>query len=363
MMVDLDQIPPGRFRLIQLETGEILDLSDPALGRPDGLELWDAAASKTSPRAAPTARCLFPECVRLGMTSLYLKVIKETGTRVAAHHPGEGGRPHRVATPENKDHGALLDVWDGVVRGAGYSTRIERGQDGGKLFPDLLVSGGDVQVSIEVQLTPKKDHIRRTRDAAERGITAVWNSGPRVNLKDRVPELRFTTTIPEVLLTRQPRDLRLLGVRNLQKVRNVGKAGFRFQPSPAPMLMGDIAECLPVGDLVPVPYGKMQILIARSQVDDYLSDGPVPPTAERERPAPPPLGEAQRHADLARRRAGFSRSVPVLDLDPAEEPYFAHGTGDLATLVPCVLCGVETFRRRWDMAIHAGCESHLGARS
>ncbi|MEX5634086.1 hypothetical protein [Parafrankia sp. FMc2] len=38
------------------------------------------------------------------------------------------------------------------------------------------------------------------------------------------------------------------------------------------------------------------------------------------------------------------------------EPYFASGTGDLTTLIPCVVCGTRTFRRRWTVALHVGCE-------
>lgn len=41
-----------------------------------------------------------------------------------------------------------------------------------------------------------------------------------------------------------------------------------------------------------------------------------------------------------------------------QQPSFAVGTGDLSTLIPCVACTVKTFRRRWGVAIHVGCEQH-----
>lgn len=88
-MVDLDEIPPGRFRVIQLATGERLDLADPTLGRPDGLRLWDRAAAQVSHRHAPTARCLFPQCEG---APVILKTYRATGTRYASHFRGEGGR-------------------------------------------------------------------------------------------------------------------------------------------------------------------------------------------------------------------------------------------------------------------------------
>lgn len=48
---------------------------------------------------------------------------------------------------------------------------------------------------------------------------------------------------------------------------------------------------------------------------------------------------------------------PPVQPDPDGEPYFAHGTGDLSTLVPCVGCGIPTFRRRWGVAVHVKCET------
>jgi hypothetical protein len=106
--IKLDAVPPGRFRVIELATGERLDLSDPTLGRPDGLKLWDRAAAQPSHRDAPTARCLFPACAG---APLILKVLGSTGTRYAAHFPNEGSKAdHTVARPEDALHSRMLDV-------------------------------------------------------------------------------------------------------------------------------------------------------------------------------------------------------------------------------------------------------------
>ncbi|WP_131802218.1 hypothetical protein, partial [Parafrankia soli] len=220
----------------QLATGEQLDLGDPTLGRPDGLELWDRAAQRSSSRHDPTARCLFPQCKG---APLILKTYGATGTRYASHFRGEGGTgDHAVAPPDRARHSAMLDVWTKVYDHVGWQvTARERGHGGRRRFPDLLIADAPQPTSTEVQLTQKKDHIKRTRDAAALGVTAVWNSGPSVDLKDRVPELRFTTDIPQVLAARQPQDLKMLGIRHLTWVRDVGPK-LRPQPSPRPMAMG-----------------------------------------------------------------------------------------------------------------------------
>ncbi|MCK9900144.1 hypothetical protein CC117_12565 [Parafrankia colletiae] len=356
-MVDLDEIPPGRFRVIQLATGERLDLADPTLGRPDGLELWDRAAAQTSRRHAPTARCLFPQCEG---APVILKTYRATGTRYASHFRGEGGRgDHTVAPPDRARHSALLDVWTRVYDHVGWQVAAhERGHGSRGRSPGLLIADAPQPTSTHVQLTQKKNHIKRTRDAAARGVTAVWNAGPGVILDDRVPELRFTTDIPEVLAARHPQDLTMLGIRRLTWVRDTGPGtgpGLRPQPRPRPMTMGDIAEQIPAGELAPVAYGKYRILLSRTDRAAYEAGQTT--VDDGERPAAPPQGTARRHLELARRaRTG---RLTLIRYDPDEEATFAHGTGNLETLVPCVVCGNGTFRRRWGLAIERRCEHEL----
>ncbi|ONH59044.1 hypothetical protein CcI49_18020 [Frankia sp. CcI49] len=352
-MVDLDEIPPGRFRVIQLATGEQLDLADPTLGRPDGLELWDRAAAQVSHRHTPTARCLFPQC---DGAPVILKTYRATGTRYASHFHGEGGRgDHTVTPPDRTRHSAMLDVWSRVYDHVGWQvTTRERRQGRRGRFPDLLIADAPQPTSTEVQLTQKKDHVRRTRDATARGVTAVWNAGPGVTFDDRVPELRFTTDIPQVLAARQPQDLTMLGVRHLTWVRDTGP-GLRPRPRPSPMAMGDIAEQIPAGELVPVAYGKYRILLP--SIDRAAYEAEKQTVDDGERPAAPPRGTARRHLELAR-RARPERPA-LVRFDPGEEATFAHGTGNLEALQPCVVCGNGTFRRRWGLAVERRCEHRL----
>ncbi|KQC38158.1 hypothetical protein UK82_10740 [Frankia sp. ACN1ag] len=332
--VGRDTPPPGRFRRIQLAaTGETLDLSDPTLGRPDGLELWDRAAREVSSRDSPTARCLFPQCQG---APLILKVFKSTGTRFAAHFPGEGsGGSHKIASLIDTQHEGLLTVWGSVFDHVGRPvTSRERSQDGGRTFPDLVVAGVVQPTSIEVQLTQKKDHLDRTRKAAELGITAVWNSGPKVDLKDRVPELRFTTTISDVLAARHPQDLRLLGVRQLTRARETDGRGFLFQPSPLPMPMGDIAEQLPDGELVPISFGKARILVSRQQAADFAADETTTVPNRRERPAKSPKSAVRRHVQLATRHP----TELILTRIPTPLPPASPSSH----LEPCSACGMPT---------------------
>lgn len=346
-MVDLDSSAAGRFRIIELVTGEQLDLNKPDLGRPDGLELWDAAAMRTSHRHAPTARCLFPLCGYTGVVLCTLHRENNQITRYARHFPGEGVRvDHSVAPAAKAQHHQMLDVWANVFDHVGRPVVArERGLRGAKVLPDLRIDGPQ-PTSVEVQLSPTKTHFARTRKAAAAGVTAVWNSGPRVDLQDRVPELRFTTDIPEVLAERHPQDIRILGVRDLQWERRIGGRGFDPRPGPMPMRMGDICEQLPGGDLTPIKFGKYQILVPKAVADRYNAGTAAEPDPEE--PGRRPRGKADLHARLA---AQLARRI-----DADEEPVFASGPGSLA---PCAICGIGTFRRRWDLAIHPQCESTL----
>lgn len=250
----------------------------------------------------------------------------------------------------------MLDVWSNVYDHVGWKvTARERARGGRVTFPDLLIADAPQPTSTEVQLAQKKDHIRRTRTATKLGITAVWNSGPSVDLEDRVPELRFTTSIPQVLATRQPQDLKMLGIRHLTWVHDVGPK-LRPQLFPHPMAMGDIAEQIPAGELVTVVYGKYRILISRTDAADYEADKTT--VNDKERPAAPPQGTARRHLELAR-HTRHGRPPTLVRFDPGEEAAFAHGTGNLDTLLPCVVCGNGTFRRRWGLAIERRCEHRL----
>lgn len=345
--MDLDSIAAGRFRIIELTTGEKLDLNKPDLGRLDGLELWDTAAARPSRRHDPTARCLFPLCGYTGVILCTLRRDDGRITRYARHFSGEGVRvDHSVAPADKAVHGGMLDVWTSVFDHVGRPVVArERGLSGTKTLPDLRVDGLQ-PTSIEVQLSPTKTHLARTRKAAAAGVTAVWNSGPGVDLKDRVPELRFTTDIPEIIAARHPQDLRVLGVRDLQWERPVGRRDLEPVPGPAPMRMGDICERLPDGDLVPIKFGKHQILVSKAAAARYNVGAAVEP--EPEELGHRLRGKVDRHARLA---AQYARMINF-----SEGAVFASGPGSLA---PCVICRVGTFRRRGSLAIHPQCESAL----
>jgi hypothetical protein len=291
---------------------------------------------------------------------MYLRMDEDTERVGAAHWPGSGLEAHTIVHTPSPEHDYQAEYLGNAAQAVGHQVAMEEYLPTG-VKPDLLISGPRAIMSAEVQRSrigvPTAK--RRTTQALLAGATPTWFTDTRANPKwlGHVPGVRFNPdtswdTVPH------PRTVSVAGVRHILE-RNCRK----WPGSPCPrhsrgctawhpdhtpqrgVFADDLAELVPVGELVPMEFktfgGRKLVLVvfadskARYEaMVGHSADLTLNSTARRRMPAgqegliacaSPTAG-----ALIARARQEAANPTPGLALTPAQQqtaselPWYRH---------------------------------------
>lgn len=210
---------------IRYVDGSVLNLSEPDLGHPDGLDILQRHYRQSDRpsmgfgAANPAFTCLAHE----GGTSPGLFLKKIDGEWWAVHYDkGQCRFEARVPAPMSDEHKRQTDYWVRAAEDAGWHVEREHTLPTGTR-PDALIRG-TVLTGVEVQrsaMTPGRA-VARTGKAVSAGVTDVWYS-------DWTTPPKWAWRVPTVL----PRELGIdagkddFAWKTLPPRRAVGAAGLR----------------------------------------------------------------------------------------------------------------------------------------
>lgn len=256
----------------------ILDLSEPDLGHPDGLDILQRHYRQSDrpsmgfSKVRPAFVCLTHE----GGTNPGLFLKKVDGEWWAVHYEVGNCRSHLLPAPMSDEHKRQTEYWARAAQDVGWRVELEHSLATGPR-PDALIHG-TVMVGVEVQRSSMtaSHAAARTRKAAAADVTDVWYSG-------QAGSPRWTWRVPTVL----PRELGIdagkedfawnrlpprravtaAGLRTLSVVKcavgNIDRCPYgrnwcgKYHPRPVPwagLTVDDIAGRLPAKEIVPLRF-------------------------------------------------------------------------------------------------------------
>ena len=182
----------------------MLDLSKPALGRPELHGLQEILLQdRRSPLSARGLQC-GGICRDLGYVEWMHIYRRSNGMLVAAHQQAEGEERHE--SNESDEHKAYKERTVRAAEAGGFPAEAEVRTADGKVIHDVLIHG--IQpTSIEIQRSRKSaTHIRtREKAATDRGVLPAWHTDRR-DMFDRneVPWTRTDADLPPQLIIGSP---------------------------------------------------------------------------------------------------------------------------------------------------------------
>ena len=263
-----------RKRIRYVPDDVVLNLSEPDLGHPDGLDILQHHYRQSErpgmgySKASPAFVCLTHE----GGTNPGLFLQKRGGEWWAIHYETGDCRSHRLPAPMSDEHKRQTEYWARAAQDAGWHVELEHSLGTGTR-PDALIYG-PVKTGVEVQrsaMTPSRAVVR-TGKAAIADVTDVWYS-------DWTTPPRWAWRVPTVL----PRELGIdagkedfpwktlpprravaaAGLRVLRTVKcavgNIDRCPYgrnwcgRHHPRPVPwggLAVDDVAAKFPAGEIV-----------------------------------------------------------------------------------------------------------------
>ena len=273
----------------------VLDLSEPDLGHPDGLEILQLHYRQSErpglgfSKAKPAFICLTHE----GGTNPGLFLRKRDGEWWAVHY--ESGRcgSMRLPAPMSDQHKRQTEYWARAAQDAGWRIQLEHGLHTGTR-PDALIHG-PVKTGIEVQrssMTASRAVIR-TGKAASAGVTDVWFCG---RAGSPPWAWRVPTVLPRELGIDRPYDdedswttmpprraVTAAGLRVLRVVKcavgNIDRCPYgrnwcgKYHPRPTPwggVKVDDVAAKFPAGEIVSLRFWGVTMLGSRRRDAIFL---------------------------------------------------------------------------------------------
>jgi len=264
----------------------VLDMSEPDLGHPDGLDILQRHYRQSENpslgfnQANPAFTCLTHE----GGTNPGLFPQKRGGQWWAIHYAKGTCKSYRLPAPMSDEHKRQTEYWARAAEDAGWRVEFEHALTTGTR-PDALIHG-PVITGIEVQRSAMTatNAVTRTKKAAAAGVTDVWYT-------DRTIPPKWAWRVPSVL----PRELGIDAGRadftawdKLPPRRAVAAAGLRVletrkcapenfsrcpytrrnwcgkhHPRPTPwggLAVDDVAARLPAGELRPLRFWGITML-------------------------------------------------------------------------------------------------------
>lgn len=267
-----------RSKILYVPDNIVLDLSEPDLSHPDGLDILQRHYRQSErpsmgfSKANPAFVCL----THKGGTNPGLFLQKPDGEWLASHYDAGDCRDHRLPAPMSDEHKRQTEYWARAAQDVGWHVELEHALHTGTR-PDALIYG-PVQTGVEVQrsaMTPGRA-VARTGKAAGAGVTDVWYS-------DWTSPPRWAWRVPTVL----PRELGIdagkadFAWKELPPRRAVAAAGLRrieaakctminfqscpygrnwcgrWHPKPAMwgrLAVDDVAAQFPAGEMVPLAF-------------------------------------------------------------------------------------------------------------
>ena len=172
----------------------VLDLSEPNLGHPNGLDILQRHYRQSERPSMgfnhgnPAFICITHE----GGTNPGLFAQKRNGEWWAIHYEPGDCRSHRLPAPMSDEHKRQTEYWARAAQDAGWNVDLEHALHTGTR-PDALIYG-PVKTGVEVQrsaMTPGRAVVR-TGKATSAGVTDVWYS-------DWTTPPRWAWRVPTVL--------------------------------------------------------------------------------------------------------------------------------------------------------------------
>lgn len=275
----------------------VLDLSEPDLGHPDGLDILQRHYRQSErpgmgfSKARPAFVCLTHEDgTNPGM---YLK--KRNGEWWAVHYEAGACSSERLPAPMSDEHKRQTEYWARAAQDAGWHVELEHTL-ATHTRPDALIHGL-VMTGVEVQrssMTASRAVVR-TAKAASAGVTDLWYSG---RAGSPVWAWRVPTVLPRELGIDRPADddtwatmpprraVAAAGLRMLRVVKcavgNIDRCPYgrnwcgQYHPRPVPwggMAVDDVAAKFPAGEIVPLRFRGVSMPGSRRRDAVFL----VPP--------------------------------------------------------------------------------------
>lgn len=272
-----------------------LDLAEPDLGHPDGLDILQHHYRQSERpgmghnKANPAFICLRHE----GGTNPGLFLKKINGEWWAVHYEKGQCEHIRLPAPMSDEHKRQTEYWARAAQDAGWHVELEHALGTGTR-PDALIHG-PVMTGVEVQrsaMTASRA-VTRTRKAASAGVTDVWYSG-----RGGTPPWawRVPTVLPRELGIDRPLDedhtwdtlpprraVAAAGLRVLRVAKcapeNFGRCPYgrnwcgKYHPRPEPwggLAVDDVAARLPAGEIVRLRFWGVTALGSRSRESVFL---------------------------------------------------------------------------------------------
>jgi hypothetical protein len=156
----------------------VLDLSEPDLGHPFGLDILQYHYRQSErpnlgfSKAHPAFICLDHE----GGTNPGLHLKKINGEWYAVHYETGDCHRHRLPAPMSDEHKRQTEYWARAARDVGWNVEIEYALHTGTR-PDALIRG-PVVTGVEVQRSAMTSGraVERTAKASNANVTDVWYS-------------------------------------------------------------------------------------------------------------------------------------------------------------------------------------------
>lgn len=270
-----------RSQILYVPEGIELQLSEPGFGHVNALEILERhhrQGSDYNPeyhRRNPAFICLR----HVGGTNPGLYLKKVAGEWWAAHYESGICQDHRIPSPMTDEHKRQTEYWARAAEEAGWNVDLEYTLNTGTR-PDALITGGSVQVGVEVQWSQISTirAVNRTRKALAAGVLDVWFAGSDIHWVAGKPTPPWAHRVPTAGSTPRPwsrlpppraaaatglREIvaRRCAVGNFKVCPVTGRGRFcgKHHPADMPWLdvtVDDVAAMMPAGEIAPIRYRR-----------------------------------------------------------------------------------------------------------
>ncbi|HEV8648961.1 MAG TPA: hypothetical protein VG276_06030 [Actinomycetes bacterium] len=294
-------------------TGLILDFSQVDFGGPEQEEVIANWQARREANLRPlTFKGDFLCSQHRDHENPWLELRQLPGQIIAAHWKGSAlAGSHEIVHGVSAEHQRQVEYVQNAGEAAGFRVEVEKFLPTTKVKPDAIVYGSQADMGVEVQRSHLTVQAARTRttEALQAGVTSVWFTDSNRNPKwiGHVPGVRLNPAIVWDRVPR-PRSVSVAGVRQIVP-RNCrawpgspcprhSRGCSKWHPDHAPklgMFADDLAELVPVGELVPMEFktfgGRKLVLIVSAEgkaryesMVGHSADLPVKAAARRGAP-------------------------------------------------------------------------------